>query len=128
MSERSDAKIAHALYLLIFTCGGAFSLYLIIHPEWRIVGVIMAAGVAMMLPTLVLPILMDDMPQAIRKLAFRGWHGKYRAFEGQRARVIEGEARDALWQRFRERHRRAGRRRVALRGRGLRRLRAQPYG
>jgi hypothetical protein len=91
MSERSDAKIAHALYLLIFTCGGAFSLYLIIHPEWRIVGVIMAAGVAMMLPTLVLPILMDDMPQAIRKLAFRGWHGKYRAFEGQRVRVIEGE-------------------------------------
>ena len=91
MSEQSDAKIAHALYLLIFVCGGAFSLYLIIHPEWRIVGVIMAAGVAMLVPTLILPTLMDDMPQAIRKLAFRGWHGKYRAFEGRRVRVIDGE-------------------------------------
>jgi len=91
MSEQSDAKIAHALYLLIFICGGGFSLYLIIHPEWRIVGVIMAAGVAMLVPTLILPTLMDDMPQAIRKLAFRGWHGKYRAFEGRRVRVIDGE-------------------------------------
>jgi hypothetical protein len=43
-----------------------------------------------MVPSLVLPILMDDAPYALRKLIYRGWHGKYRAFEGQRVRVLDG--------------------------------------
>ena len=33
----------------------------------------------------------DDVPQWWRKLAYRGWHGKYRAFEDQRVRVIDGQ-------------------------------------
>ena len=85
-----ERKIQYAFFLVFFVCAAAFAAYLIIHPEWRVVGVIVAAGVCFMVPTLLLPVLMDDMPHALRKLAYRGWHGKYRAFEGRRVRVLDG--------------------------------------
>ena len=44
-----------------------------------------------MLARIIVPIFMDDLPYAVRKLVYRGWHGKYRAFEDRRVRVLDGE-------------------------------------
>ena len=86
-----EAKVKNALFLLFFVCCCALDVYLIIHPDWRVVGVCGIGIIGFMVPKLVLPILMDDMPYAWRKLVYRGWHGKYRAFEDRRVRVIDGE-------------------------------------
>ena len=86
-----ERKIQYAFFLVFFVCASAFAVYLLLNPGWRILGVFVAAGVCFMVPTLLLPILMDDMPYVLRKLAYHGWHGRYRAFEGRRIRVIDGE-------------------------------------
>lgn len=86
-----ESRVKHALFLLFFVCCCAADVYLIIHPQWRVVGVIASAFLAFMLARIVVPIFMDDMPQAVRKFVYRGWHGKYRAFEDRRIRVLDGE-------------------------------------
>ena len=90
-SVETESKVKHWLFLLFFLGCCVFDVYLIIHPEWRVVGVIASAFLAFMFARLVVPVLMDDMPYGIRKLVYRGWHGKYRAFEDRRVRVLDGE-------------------------------------
>jgi len=90
-SVEREAKVKHALFLLFFVVCCAADVYLIMHPEWRIVGVAASAFLALMLARIIVPIFMDDLSYAVRKLMYRGWHGKYRAFEDRRVRVLDGE-------------------------------------
>ena len=84
-------RIYTALLFVVFLayCGGV--VYLIISPAWRIVGVLNVALIGYLIPRWVLPVVMEDVPYLWRKAVYAGWHGKYRAFEGQRVRIVDGE-------------------------------------
>jgi hypothetical protein len=68
----------------------AFVVYLLVNPYTRIVGVFNVVIVGFIISWYALKVGFDEAPQWIRGLAFSGWHGKYRAFEGQRVRVLDG--------------------------------------
>ena len=84
-------RVYTALLLLLFLAYCGAVVYLIISPTWRIVGVLNIALVGYLIPRWVLPVVMEDLPSLWRNLVYRGWHGKYRAFEDRRVRVIDGE-------------------------------------
>jgi hypothetical protein len=57
----------------------------------RIAGVLMVPLGGFIISRLFLNAALFDAPYLWRKLVYRGWHGKYRAFEDKRVRVIDGE-------------------------------------
>src|SRR5260221_1549131 len=92
--EGSVDRQAHfnkALLFVLFLAYCGVVVYLIINPNRRIIGVLTVALVGYLIPRWLLPVVMDDLPQLWRKAVYSGWHGKYRAFEDRRVRVIDGE-------------------------------------
>lgn len=95
MREESAVDQQHRIYtallfvLFLVYCGVV--VWLILSPNWRIVGVLNVALVGYLIPRWVLPVVMEDVPYLWRKAVYAGWHGKYRAFEDQRVRVLDGE-------------------------------------
>jgi len=85
------ARIYKALAFILFLGYCAIVVYLIVNPATRIIGVLNVALVGYLIPRWILPIVMDDLPYLWRNLVYAGWHGKYRAFEDRRVRVLEGE-------------------------------------
>ena len=69
----------------------AFVVYLLVNPNTRIVGIFNVVAVGFIISWYALKVGIDDTPQWVRALIYRGWHGKYRAFEDRRVRVIDGE-------------------------------------
>ena len=65
--------------------------YLLINPPTRIIGIFNVVVVAFMLSHYLLKWGMEEPQHWWRKLVYRGWHGKYRAFEDRRVRVLDGE-------------------------------------
>ena len=81
-----------AVWKLVFAVAYcAFVVYLLANPVTRILGIFNVVAVGFIVSWYALKVGFDDAPQWIRGLAFRGWHGKYRAFEDRRVRVIDGE-------------------------------------
>ena len=92
--ENADDRQARrgAAWKLVFAVAYcAFVVYLLANPLTRIVGIFNVVAVGFILSWYALKVGFDDAPQWIRGLVFRGWHGKYRAFEDQRVRVVDGE-------------------------------------
>jgi hypothetical protein len=85
------ARVHKALLFALFLAYCALVVYLIVNPSTRIIGVLNVALVGYLIPRWILPIVMDDLPYLWRSLVYAGWHGKYRAFEDRRVRVIDGE-------------------------------------
>ena len=84
-------RIYTALLFLLFLVYCGVVVWLIISPTWRIIGVLNVVLVGYLIPRWVLPVVMEDVPYLWRKAVYAGWHGKYRAFEGRRIRIIDGE-------------------------------------
>ena len=57
----------------------------------RILGVLNVPLLAFLLARRWLDTALDDLPRWWRWLAYRGWHGKHRAFDDHRVRVLDGE-------------------------------------
>jgi hypothetical protein len=85
------ARVYKALLFVLFLGYCALVVYLIINPSTRIIGVLNVVLVGYLIPRWALPIVMDDLPYLWRSLAYRGWHGRYRAFDDRRVRIIDGE-------------------------------------
>jgi len=85
------ARVYKALLFALFLAYCALVVYLIVNPNTRIIGVLNIALIGYLIPRWVLPVVMDDLPYLWRKAVYSGWHGKYRAFEDRRIRVIDGE-------------------------------------
>ena len=96
--EESDLDRAHRRgqrWRVVFIAAYcALVVYCLATPAFRIVGILLIPGGAYLLARRFLNVAFDDVPHWWRKLAYRGWHGKYRAFDDCRVRVIDGE-RDA---------------------------------
>ncbi len=90
-SVDQQARVYKALLFALFLAYCGVVVWLIITPSWRIVGVLNVALIGYLIPPWVLPVVMDDLPYLWRKAVYGGWHGKYRSFEDQRVRVIDGE-------------------------------------
>jgi hypothetical protein len=60
-------------------------------PDLRIVGLFLVPLAGFLLSRRFLNLALDDVPHWWRRFAYSGWHGRYRAFEGHRVRVIDGE-------------------------------------
>jgi hypothetical protein len=60
-------------------------------PDLRIVGLYLVPLAGFLLSRRFLNLALDDVPHWWRRFAYSGWHGRYRAFEGHRVRVIDGE-------------------------------------
>ena len=60
-------------------------------PDLRIVGLYLVPLAGFLLARRFLSLALDDVPHWWRRFAYSGWHGRYRAFEGHRVRVIDGE-------------------------------------
>jgi len=60
-------------------------------PDLRIVGLYLVPLAGFLLSRRFLNLALDDLPHWWRRFAYSGWHGRYRAFEGHRVRVIDGE-------------------------------------
>lgn len=60
-------------------------------PDLRIVGLFLVPLAGFLLSWRFLSLALDDLPHWWRRFAYSGWHGRYRAFEGHRVRVIDGE-------------------------------------
>jgi len=60
-------------------------------PELRIVGLFLVPLAGFLLSRRFLDLALDDVPHWWRRFAYSGWHGRYRAFDGHRVRVIDGE-------------------------------------
>jgi hypothetical protein len=60
-------------------------------PDLRIVGLLLVPLAGVLLSRLFLNLALDDLPHWWRRFAYSGWHGRYRAFEGHRVRVSDGE-------------------------------------
>jgi hypothetical protein len=60
-------------------------------PDLRIVGLFLVPLAGFLLSWRFLSLALDDLPHWWRRGAYSGWHGRYRAFEGHRVRVIDGE-------------------------------------
>lgn len=86
-----QARLRRIGGLILFAAYCALVVYLIVNPATRILGVLNVPLVAYLGGRYFVRMVMDDLPQWGRQLAYRGWHGKYREFEGRRIRVIEGE-------------------------------------
>ncbi len=86
-----QARFNKALLFVLFLAYCAVVVYLIVNPSTRIVGVLNVALIGYLIPRWLLPVVMDDLPQLWRKAVYSGWHGKYRAFEDRRVRVLDGE-------------------------------------
>ena len=84
-------RIYTALLFVVFLAYCGVVVWLIINPTWRIVGVLNVVLIGYLIPRWVLPVVMEDVPYLWRKAVYAGWHGKYRAFEDQRVRVLDGE-------------------------------------
>src|SRR5262249_31071858 len=68
----------------------AAMIYFLATPDLRIVGLFLVPLAGFLLSRLFLNLALD-VPHWWRRLAYSGWHGRYRAFEGRRVRVIDGE-------------------------------------
>ena len=86
-NARWRSRIAFAFFLAY--C--AMVVYLLINPATRIIGVFNVIPVAFIISHYFLKWAAFEPDYLWRKLVHHGWHGKYRAFEGQRVRVIDGE-------------------------------------
>ena len=69
----------------------AVMVYFLATPDLRIVGLYLVPLAGFLLAWRFLSLALDDVPQWWRRFAYRGWHGRYRAFGGHRVRVIDGE-------------------------------------
>lgn len=69
----------------------AVVVYLLINPVTRIIGVFNVVIVGFMISHYFLKFAAEEPAYWWRKLVYQGWHGKYRAFQGQRVRIIDGE-------------------------------------
>ena len=78
------------LSFVFFLAYSALVVYLLINPATRIIGVFNIIVVAFMLSHYFLKFVMEHPQHWWRQLVYRGWHGKYRAFQDQRVRVIDG--------------------------------------
>ena len=76
------------LAFLFFLGYCALVVYLLINPGTRIIGVFNVPVVAFLLSHYFLKTAMEEPQRWWRLLVYRGWHGKYRAFEDRRVRVI----------------------------------------
>src|SRR5258708_6302569 len=90
-SADRTARIYKALAFVLFLGYCGLVVYLIVNPNTRVIGVLNVALVGYLIPRWIVPIVMDDLPHLWRNLVYAGWHGKYRAFEDRRVRVIDGE-------------------------------------
>jgi len=87
----SAARTRRTLGLVLSLAYFALLVYLLMNPGTRIIGVLTVPLAGVLIAWYFVPTLMDDAPQWWRRLAYRGWHGRYRAFEDRRVRVIDGE-------------------------------------
>jgi hypothetical protein len=87
----SAARTRRTVGLLLALAYFALLVYLLMHPGTRIIGVLSVPIAGALIAWYFVPTLIDDTPQWWRRLVYRGWHGRYRAFEDQRVRVIDGE-------------------------------------
>jgi hypothetical protein len=91
-SPVNSAARARRILGVVLTLGYfALFVYLLMHPGTRIIAVLSVPMAGALIAWYFVPTLMDDVPHWWRRLAYRGWHGKYRAFEDRRVRVIDGE-------------------------------------
>lgn len=90
-SVDQQARWRGRLAFLFFLGYCAFVIYLVMNPHTRIIGVFNVPVVAFMLSHYFLKSVMEDPQRWWRQLVYRGWHGKYRAFEDRRVRVLDGE-------------------------------------
>ncbi|HXJ54000.1 MAG TPA: hypothetical protein VNH16_21660 [Burkholderiales bacterium] len=60
-------------------------------PDLRIVGLLLVPLAGFLLSWRFLNLALFDAPHWWRRFAYSGWHGRYRAFQGHRVRVIDGE-------------------------------------
>ena len=86
-SGRLRARLSFAFFLAY--C--ALVVYLLVNPYTRVIGIFNVVVVAFMLSHYFLKSAVEDPQRWWRQLVYRGWHGKYRAFEDRRVRVIDGE-------------------------------------
>ena len=94
MEESPVDGAAHARRawgLVLVVAYFALLVYLLVAPGTRIIGVLSVPVAGVLIAWYFVPALMDDAPQWWRRLVYRGWHGKYRAFEARRVRVLDGE-------------------------------------
>jgi len=77
--------------ILFFFAYCALVVYLLSKPATRIIGIFNVPVIAFMLSHYFLKSAMEDPQRWWRQLVYRGWHGKYRAFQDRRVRVIDGE-------------------------------------
>jgi hypothetical protein len=85
------ARARRAWGLVLVVAYFALLVYLLVAPGTRIIGVLSVPVAGVLIAWYFVPALMDDAPQWWRRLVYRGWHGKYRAFEDRRVRVLDGE-------------------------------------
>jgi hypothetical protein len=69
----------------------AVMVWFLATPDLRIVGLFLVAPAGFLLSRRFLNLALDDVPYWWRWFIYSGWHGRYRAFEGHRVRVIDGE-------------------------------------
>ena len=94
MEESSIDRAARTRALLgavLFVAYCVLVVFLIAHPRTRVIGVLNVPIIAYVFARYVVKAAMDDAPHWARRFIYRGWHGKYRAFEDRRVRVIDGE-------------------------------------
>jgi hypothetical protein len=87
----SAARVRRRVGLVLSLAYFALLVYLLMHQGTRIIGVLTVPIAGALIAWYFVPALIDDAPQWWRQLAYRGWHGRYRAFEDRRVRVIDGE-------------------------------------
>jgi hypothetical protein len=73
-----------AAYLAVMIC-------FLATPDLRIVGLYLVPLAGFLLSRRFLNLALYDVPHWWRRFAYSGWHGRYRAFDGRRVRVIDGE-------------------------------------
>ncbi|MBV9190312.1 MAG: hypothetical protein JO292_03735 [Betaproteobacteria bacterium] len=88
--DRAKRRRGH-LSLVFFLAYSALVVYLLMNPVTRIIGVFNVIVVGFMLSHYFLKFVMEHPQHWWRLLVYSGWHGKYRAFQGHRVRVIDGE-------------------------------------
>jgi hypothetical protein len=87
----SAARVRRTVGLVLSLGYFALLVLLLMNPGTRFIGVLSVPVAGSLIAWYFVPTLMDDAPQWWRRLVYRGWHGRYRAFEDRRVRVIEGE-------------------------------------
>jgi len=69
----------------------AVVIYFLATPDLRIVGLYLVPLAGFLLSWRFLNLALYDLPHWWRRSVYRGWHGRYRDFQGHRVRVIDGE-------------------------------------